>query len=291
MIPQFEPVAMTDGSFIRSLHVRCRNFQDNHTWHFHPEFEISYILKGAGTRFIGDSVEAFQAGELLLLGPNVPHCWVSSDTHQPCEMLVLQFNAKHLGDAFWELSDMTELKSWLDGAKRGIRFSLGLEGDTHRFFRQVIEDNGLARFSSFWQLLASLMNLPGQHPVVSECYRLDGAKFHGGRLSKVISYIREHLTGQIKQAVVADRVGMTSQSFSRFFKASTGRTFVSFVNQMRVAEVCRLLEETDTDVMDIAYCCGYNNLSNFNRRFAEVMNTTPSDYRLALRQKVALDAV
>ena len=115
--------------------------------------------------------------------------------------------------------------------------------------------------------------------LTSELYVNDTRDFHGGRMGKVMAYVKENLREDIKQSDVAELVAMTPQGFSRFFRATTGRTFVSFVNVMRIMEACRLLVNTDEDIIDIAFKCGYANLSNFNRRFAELKNTTPREYR------------
>ena len=116
--------------------------------------------------------------------------------------------------------------------------------------------------------------------LTSKLFVNDTQDFHGGRIRKVLDYVKANLREDIKQSEVADIVAMTPQGFSRFFRATTGRTFVSFVNVMRIMEACRLLASTDEDIINIAFQCGYSNLSNFNRRFAELKQTTPSEYRL-----------
>jgi transcriptional regulator GlxA family with amidase domain len=104
-------------------------------------------------------------------------------------------------------------------------------------------------------------------------------EFHGGRMTRIVDYVRDKLGEEIKQTDVAELVAMTPQGFSRFFRATTGRTFVSFVNVMRITQACKLLVNTRGDITDIAFECCYGNLSNFNRRFQELKHTTPRDYR------------
>ena len=128
--------------------------------------------------------------------------------------------------------------------------------------------------------------MPEDHsqPLTSELYQIDTSEFHGGRMTRVVDYVTAHLGEEIKQTDVAQALGMNPQSFSRFFKTTTGRTFVSFVNVMRIMEACRLLVNTDQDITEIAYNSGYGNLSNFNRHFRDLKQTTPREYREMHRQ-------
>ena len=285
MDPQFETVQLEGDSSIRSLHFGCDAFQNDHTWHYHEECELSFIVKGRGTRFVGDSVEPFGPGDLVFLGPNLPHCWVSDNDHRDNEMQVLQFHLNCLGDEFFQTPEAHLVRKMIAQGARGIHF-IGADRDQIvELLNSVENSSGLQRLATFLQLLDKLSRSDATTLLTSDVFETDRSQFHSARLHKVMVFVRDNLNKEIKQTDVAELVSMTPQSFSRFFKASTGRTFVSFVNLMRITEACRLLTSGEQDIMDIAYQCGYANLSNFNRRFAEIKHLTPSEYR---RQHQAL---
>ena len=278
MEPKLETVELDGSTSLRTLHYECSAFQTNHDWHFHPECELSYVIHGTGTRFIGDSVDHFNPGDLVFIGPNIPHCWVSDEEESQNEMTVLQFSPTCLGEEFLNTPEASQLKALLTQAKRGLHYKGGTSQIKSRL-DQIENSSGLERIAHFIRLLDLLSSVEDKVLLTSELYFADNSEFHSGRLGKVMSYVKANLSADIKQTDVADVVCMTPQSFSRFFKATTGKTFVSFVNVMRITKACRLLANSKEDIIDIAFECGYSNLSNFNRRFSEIKKTTPSEYR------------
>lgn len=279
MNPELETVQLDGDRSIQSLHYQCAAFQQDHSWHYHPECEVSYIVKGTGKCFIGDSVTSFSAGDLIFVGPNIPHCWVSDDDQTQNEMMVLQFSPHCLGQGFLDAPEALELNTLLCKAKRGIQIHGAAVVQVKNQLEEIAQNKGLLRLSYFVQLLSTLCQAPDSVLLASELYLADNSEFNGGRLGKVMDYVNKNLAADIKQTDVADVVCMTSQSFSRFFRATTGRTFVSFVNIVRITEASRMLVSTDRDIADIAFDCGYSNLSNFNRRFSEIKACTPTEYR------------
>jgi len=293
MDPQFEAVELEGDSVIKAFPVRCALLQEDHRWHYHPECELTYILRGEGTRFIGDSVQHFGPGDLVLAGPNLPHCWINDDDDFVSDadtgddqsrnnLFVLQFKWDCLGSDFLASPDAGGLQNLFKDAQRGVKFTGNTVKKIADVLLQLDHESGLTRLSTFVHLLDLLSRSEEKELLTSDLYianSKENTDFHGKRMAKVLDYVKANLADDIKQSTVADLVAMTPQGFSRFFRATTGRTFVSFVNVMRIMEACRLLVNTDRDIIDIAFECGYANLSNFNRRFAELKQTTPREYR------------
>ncbi len=283
MDPQFEAVELEGDSVIKAFEVTCPILQKDHVWHYHPECELTYVARGEGMRFIGDSVQQFGPGDLVFAGPRLPHCWTNEDENnsdqQRNHLHVLQFKEDCLGPEFLISPDAKALVELIERGKRGLRFF----GDSAECVAEEMlglqQQSGLERLSTFVRLLDMLTKSAEVEVLTSELFVNDTRDFHGGRIGKVMEYVKTNLRDDIKQSEVAELVAMTPQGFSRFFRATTGRTFVSFVNVMRIMEACRLLVNTDEDIIDIAFQCGYANLSNFNRRFSELKHTTPRDYR------------
>jgi AraC-like DNA-binding protein len=283
MDPQFETVELEGDSCFRTLHFHCDSLQKNHNWHYHPECELTYVLQGEGTRFVGDSVDHFKAGDLVMVGPNIPHCWTNDDVNNKAspknELVVLQFMPTCLGEDFLNSPDAQALRDVFERAKRGLVISSEQSLVIGDKMLQLDQAKGLARLGGFIDIMDQISQLNEYQLLTSELYIADNSEFHSGRMKKVMDYIQTHLMDDIRQTEIAEQVSMTPQGFSRFFRSTTGRTFVSFVNIMRIMEACRLLVNSDNDITDIAFGCGYGNLSNFNRRFAELKHCTPSEYR------------
>lgn len=287
--PSFENVILDEHESIRVLRFSCPTFQSNHTWHFHPQYELSLIIKGRGKQFVGDHIESFYPGNLVLIGPNIPHCWISDDEEQENEMLVVQFDPQFLGDSFYSIPEAKAINSMLKASGKAIHFP-GYPSGIQEQLARLCESDGITRIAHLLILCEQLSQCE-QRLLVSEQYEPDKTVKGADRLTNAINYVKNHFHEEIRQPDVAKLVNMAPQSFSRFFRMQTGRTFVSFVNEVRIAEACHLLSTTDKDILEIALTCGYGNISHFNRKFLENKHLTPSQYRenqrLKSRNKIA----
>lgn len=287
--PSFENVVLDEHESIRVLRFSCPTFQSNHTWHFHPQYELSLIIKGRGKQFVGDHIESFYPGNLVLIGPNIPHCWISDDDEQENEMLVVQFDPQFLGESFYSIPEAKDINTMLKASGKAIQFQAYPENIREQLTR-LCESDGITRIAHLL-ILCEQLSACEQKLLVSEQYEPDKSVKGADRLTNAINYVKNHFHEEIRQPDVAKLVNMAPQSFSRFFRMQTGRTFVSFVNEVRIAEACHLLSTTDKDILEIALTCGYGNISHFNRKFLENKNLTPSQYRenqrLKTRHKIA----
>jgi len=287
MEPVFENVQANEGSSFRSFRVSCRDFSEDHTWHYHPEYELTWNICGQGTRFVGDSVEQYGPGDIVLVGSNLPHCWYNTPatSNELSEIMVIQFGASCFGEGFMQLPESGPVKRLLNNANLGL--SVG--GDTARFAARLMQtldqQQGMERLLSLAKLLHYLAQSQELRALATPDYNLnaDVNETNRRRIEQIYRFVRSNLEAEISQPQIADRVGLTSQGFSRFFKKSTGLTFVSFVNMVRVNEACRLLVGGNMDITQIAFTCGYKNISNFNRRFQSLKGMTPSEFRLRHR--------
>ncbi len=281
--PYFENVVLDASESIRVLQFSCPAFQSNHTWHFHPEYELTLIVKGSGKCFIGDHISAFYPGDLVLIGPNIPHCWISDEEETENEMFVIQFERDFLGHDFYNIPESRGVQRLLSDSNKAILFD-SYGDDIRQQLACMRTSEGLPRIAQLL-LTCDLLSQCPQHMLTSDDYHLEKEIRGVDRLTTAINYVKQHLHEEIKQPDVAKQVHMAPQSFSRFFKAQTGRTFVSFVNEIRIAEACHLLTTTDKDILHIALSCGYGNNSHFNRKFLENKKITPSRYRENQRLK------
>ena len=260
---------------------RKQNF--DFVWHAHPEFELTYVLKGSGVRYVGGSILPFREGDLCLFGSNVPHGY---GAHPQCdagvEWIVLQFSAQSWGPSFWQLPENKPIDSLFKNAKKGIQFHGGRAGRCGDLLQAICEESreqvsGLSRVLGLFEELADL----GEAKYLN---RQDSslAEYPDGRLEMVLRWVECHAGSEIDQAEVARMVGMSPAVFSRFFRHKTGRVFTRHVNELRLARACVSLLRDQRSINEIAAESGFNTLANFNRRFLEIVGINPRDYR-ALR--------
>ena len=258
MNPMFEAVPPEPDSSLRCLHFSCRHFSENHTWHYHPEYELAYVVASRGLRFVGDSIQPYQSGDLVLLGPNLPHCWSDEGDPQCCaaspELVVIQFNRESFGDGFLSLPEARPLKHLLHMADTGLHFAGRLAERAGALTRAAANEHGLVRLIRTLETLNLLTRCTTVNSLATREYRaiLNGNPVLRARIDSICSYIRENLAMDISQAQTAAKLGLSPATFSRLFKSATGRTFVSFVNTLRVNEACRHLDASTSAIIEIA---------------------------------------
>lgn len=269
----------------RTQSFACREFHGrtfNAPFHFHPEFELTAILAGQGRRFVADSIETFVGGDLVLLGANVPHRWASPPvaTLEPdVRWRVLQFRRDCLGATFWTAPELAALRRLLDRAARGLHFSGTVAGEIAPLLGELRTGMGARRIMALLEILERLAAATGR-PLASRGYRVEVAARDAARIDRVISFVESSYADEELTLTQAARIAaLTPGAFSRFFSRSTGRTFVNFVNEVRLSHVCRLLAGTERPVAEICFACGFGTMSNFHQRFREAKRMTPLEYR------------
>jgi AraC-like DNA-binding protein/quercetin dioxygenase-like cupin family protein len=253
-------------------------------WHYHPEIELTMIVKGRGLRFVVDSIQDYREGDLCLLGSNTPHTWQSvAVPGQTVHSIVIIFKRDFLGPEFLERPEARHISELLERSKTG----LVLSGKT----RQTIAAQMLkmcrtprGSFQHVLDLLSMLSTIAGAS--ARDCQALgtctinpETNKDAHRRLTSVLNYIDRHPEEIPPQSEVAREVRLSPAAFSRFFKRCVGKTYVSYLNELRIGRACRALIETDLNITEIAYSAGFNNLSNFNRRFRAMKRITPRAFR------------
>jgi AraC-like DNA-binding protein len=247
-------------------------------WHVHPEVELTFIVRSRGRRFVGDSIEPYEDGDLVLLGSNLPHTWDSDPRRRgPHEAVFCQFSESFLGAEFLRSPEMAPARRLLDRAARGLRFT----GRTQRAVARRMEGmdrlRGLARLAALLEVLDELARSRDVRPLSSREFVPE--RGDAGRIDRVLRVLNDRCTGRITLAEAAAAAHLSVPAFSRFFRRKTGRTLVAYLNELRTGLACRELVESDRSISDIAFDCGFNNLSNFNRRFLELKGMAPRAFR------------
>jgi AraC-like DNA-binding protein len=250
-------------------------------WHYHDEYELHLITSTSGKVFVGDWIGPFQAGQLVLTGPRLPHNWVSMDLPEggvAQRDLVIQFPHEPLTHAAENIPELREVLPMLDRAKFGIEF-FGLSDVAQKHWQRVKAARGLRRLTAFCDYLADLSACTDYRLLSSVQLQSDDDDASIDQVHAVVSRITDNLADSHSAAELAQELGMSESKFSRFFRKATGNTFTDFVNRVRISRACQLLMDSEQQVTHICYEVGFNNVANFNRRFLEMKGMTPTEFR------------
>lgn len=252
-------------------------------WHFHPECELTYIVHGTGKRFVGDNISSFAPGDLTLIGSDLPHYfWNDRPARNPrlfAHSLVIQFREECLGTDFLSRPEMEDVRKLLIQSRRGLEFRGKVCEPVLEIMKKMNKWNGLGRLVGLLTIFQLLLE-------AEDCRFLSSAGFvpflddlAGERINRAYRYVFDHFSTTLDHKAVARSAGMSQSAFCHYFKRVTGRTLSSFINEIRVGHARKLLIDSDQSIAEIAYASGYENLSNFNRRFYELTKLTPREYR------------
>jgi len=249
-------------------------------WHVHPEIELTLIVRSRGRRFVGDSIEPYEEGDLVLLGPNLPHTWDSDARRKgPHEAVFCQFSESFLGPDFLRAPEMAAARRLLVRAAQGLRFTGRTQKAVARRMDGMERLQGLARLAALLEVLHALAGSREVRPLSSPEFAPSPRPADADRIDRVCRFLNERCTGRIRLAEAAAAAHLSVPAFSRFFRRRTGRTLVAYLNELRTGLACRELIETDRSISDIAFDSGFNNLSNFNRKFLELKGMNPREFR------------
>lgn len=289
MKPDQLDIAPSDQSSFRCVRVREQPLVTS--WHAHPEYQLTLIVRGVGQRVVGDSIAPLVPGDLTLLGPHLPHCWevdVSTKAvtkrrpqRQPVDAVVVQFRAEFLGREFWGVPETSGIVRLLRAAARGLSFPAATRDRVAAEIIRLPKRTGLQRLLALVSVLDTLA-AGGGSAICSGGYRPPLDDTDRARLAAVIQLIHARLwttSGPPGRAALAAAAGLAERSFSRFFHAHMGRTLPRFVNELRLGRARWLLTETAQPINAIARECGFRNLSHFNTQFRAAAGTTPVRFR------------
>jgi AraC-like DNA-binding protein len=253
-------------------------------WHFHSEFEIVYVLKSSGKRFVADSVEPYQEGDITLMGSNLPHFWKNDDPGDAgnashVNAIVVQFHKDFFREEINSYPEFHRINELLKRASRGIHISKTSGEKIGRMLKRLLKLHGLERMLYFIKLMDTLARVENYRILASKAYQVEDHKELNNRLDKIMHFITTNYQRKITQEEIASKIGMTTSAFCRYFKEKTGKGFIFFVNEMRIGYACKLLIENHLSISQVCFECGFNNISNFNRMFKRQTGFTPGEYQ------------
>ena len=292
--PASKPILETvPQSSLESFH--CEVIQDRGygaRWHFHPEHQITLVLKSCGYRVVGDNISPLSAGDLVLVGANLPHVWHQDekrdDSPDAVHSIVVRFRQDFLGDAFLQIPEVDLVRQLLLRASRGFEIQGAARGKVSELMQQLAEASGFGRLLALLSILETLSRSSELQPIASASFSPELQDADQDRMQRVMRHIHQNLEQNIERDDVARCAGLSPGAFSRFFKTRTGKTLPQYVNELRIGRACSLLSDPGAKVADIALDCGFDNLANFNRQFRAVTHMAPRQYRLRFTEAGSL---
>ncbi|MDI9340959.1 MAG: AraC family transcriptional regulator [Sediminibacterium sp.] len=255
------------------------------TLHYHPEFQLTLIINGTGYLLLGDYIGRFKPGDIFLIGPNVAHVFKCDNEYYVqknklyAHAISVYFKFDSFGEAFFDLPENEGIKKLLKTSLRGIKTSAGHTLNPEKLIKNLNKLHGMERLTTFLLCLDTISKLKSTRlALASEGAELINSEEDNNRMEKVIKYILNNFTKEIKLKTVAEIAHMTPSAFCRFFSKKTRKTLSAFVIETRVGYACKLIIQNKYPIIEIAYKCGYNNISNFNRQFKKITQSTPRDY-------------
>lgn len=268
-------------------HVKLPHFIK--LWHHHQELELVYIIRGEGTRFVGDSMEPFGPGDLVLLGDFLPHKWQNNPKYfegigLEVEAIIIHFEKSFLSNALQEVIELKPLSDLIDASVRGICFHGKSRALALKSLKKILNTRpGLSRLIGLIDYLRLLAEEKEIKYIATPGY-INSVHEKDGKLRTVNDYVMNNFQSPISLDDIANEVCMNKTAFCRYFKKVTNMNFSGYLNEIRVAYACKLLQANDHEtITGICYASGFNNLSNFNQKFKKHTGQTPSNYIKAVK--------
>jgi AraC-like DNA-binding protein len=254
-------------------------------WHYHPEYELVLVTKSSGVRMVGDNVGCFDEGDLVLLGPILPHLWINDPDYingqgkTPAEAIVIHFVKDFLGPDFFKAPEMKPLIHFFLLSKQGMVITGKTKEKITVVMKEMLGMTGIQRLSALFTIFDIFCSSTEYKLLASPGYIKQSRLDCSDRFSNVTDYIMRNFDRDISLKHIASIANMAVSTFCNFFREQYRVTFIEYLNSVRVGNACKLLGERSENVVEIAYKCGFNNLANFNRQFKKIKNMTPSEFR------------
>ena len=254
-------------------------------WHYHPELELTLVIKSYGQRQVGDSIENFGPGDLVLVGSNLPHVWkndeafLKDDASMKAQAIVVKFLPEFAGKNFFDRPEMLKIRHLIEElAPFGVKLTGILRDEVEQILLKLPDMEDAGRFIHLLHILDLISRSKDYRLLASLSYRSNKAE-NSHRINVVLDYIMEHYQEDLKLETVAGLINMNRNAFCRFFRQGTRKNLFTVIQEVRIGKACQFLIETEMNVLQVCYACGFGNISGFNRAFKNITGHVPLSYR------------
>jgi len=275
---EFEIIHPDEGSSFRMLHTRTRAEEYPWEYHYHPEYELVCVLSGSGTRHVGRHFSRYESGDLVFMGPNLPHAGFGLNASSPHEEIVLQIREEVFEQSILSRPEMAPVARLLENARYGLYFSGDTKDRITRKLLRFLKLSPVERFIEFISIL-HLMAIAPEFMIMNPSLQIPSlVGKNSERLQKIFTYVEQHFQEEVDIRDLAALVSLSVPSFCNYFKKVLNCTFTEFLNKYRVQRACTMLQQEKT-IAETCFDCGFNNVPYFNKVFKTVTQKTPSAYK------------
>lgn len=278
MKAQYEPIISLGPSSFNVAFQEKKEF--DYPWHYHPEYELTYILSSHGARYVGNSIENFEKDDLVLLGPNLPHCWKNIGNQQkPASAIVVQWKEEFLGKELFQAQEFQAIHQLLELSNKGVKFKRSVALKVKEKFHELLDLPPFEKLILFLQILHEMTKTEKYHVLCKQGFSRTLNHLQNERINTVYRFIKDNYHEKITLADVSSKINMSEEYFSRFFSQIMKKPFFVFLNEYRITMACELLIETDMQVAEVCYSTGYDTIPFFYRQFKKFKGSTPLAYK------------
>ena len=289
MKAHFKPIPAVESNLFKAV-IQENNNEFDYPWHYHPEFELTYILTSHGVRYVGNNIENFFDNDLVLIGSNLPHCWINSvDQDEPASAIVVYLKEEFGSNVWMQSCEFESIRQLLASSGKGIKFDSSVALRMKEKYFELLQLPPLKKFTLLLEILQELAQTNQFHYLCEQGFSYELNYTHNERLNIVYKFIQNNYQGKISLAGIAAEVNMSEEYFSRFFSKIMKKSFFEFLNEYKINRACKLLIETDKQVSEVCYASGFESIPFFYRQFKKFKNCQPVQYRQNY-QKIALQS-
>jgi AraC-like DNA-binding protein/quercetin dioxygenase-like cupin family protein len=279
MRPHYKPIPADESKLFQAV-VQENEKEFEYPWHYHPEYELTYILKSHGVRYVGNSIENFFDDDLVLVGSNLPHCWINAaDQQQPANAIVVYLKQEFVDKTWMESYEFEPIHKLLALSNRGIKFDKSVALRLKEKCFELHKLPPLEKLILLLQILQELAHTTEYHFLCEQGFSYELNHGHNERVNIVYKYIEKNYQNKISLAGIASQLNMSEEYFSRFFSKIMKKSFFEFLNEYKINRACKLLIETDKQISEICYASGFESVPFFYRQFKKFKNCQPKHYR------------
>jgi AraC-like DNA-binding protein len=248
--------------------------------HAHKNYELNFIINGRGRRFVGGNIAFFEPGDLVLLGPNLPHAWEAENTEDKPMSFTIHFSEDLFDSKLFKIPELESFQKLIEKSRLGIFFDDIDPALVQNYFETLKKLQGIDAILHIFKILRYLSQIKTAHILSTFTKDRNENPPQSVRLNIVYDYVFRNFQKGIRLNNVATLLNLSESAFCTYFKKHTKMTFFNFLSEVKIGYACKLLlADPDSNIAQICYRSGFNNLSNFNRQFRKITNMSPREYR------------
>jgi len=273
--PQIQKLPLTESTSFVARTFRTPDFEVG--WHQHAEYELILFTEGAGMAFVGNHIGEFDTGDIYFLAGNLPHTFRKRDQDLITSAVVVQFREDFWGAGLMKLPEARLIRDLFVSSRQGLKLRLPLREKLAPLIRDLEHAEGFSRILLLGTCLEEIALSPDVTPLSTQEIK----NYHDTRIESVLQFTTDHFSDNVQLSQVAGIAGVSVKGFCAYFKRTTKKTYIDFLNEVRVGYACNLLLDTDQTITAICFSSGYNTIANFHKQFLKIKGLTPLQYRKA----------